>query len=190
MKHIAKWVRVVSVAPTGAALLLILVRALYPQDFSSPWEFWFGISVLVALPLLSYPIQRIFRVFPGDLRSGERNLAIVFSFVGYLAGIIVSLLVPFSADQKIIYMTYFLSGTTIAILSFGLKIKASGHMCGVSGPISLIIVVGGWKFLPLILILGFVFWSSLTLKRHTRKELILGSLIPIIAMIASIGFFH
>lgn len=182
-------IRVASIAPTGATLLLILLFVFAPQAYSAPWELWFSLSVLVILPLLAYPCQWIFHVIPGDERSGERNLAILFSFVGYLAGLITSLSVPFSTELKIIFMTYFLSGAAIAVMSFGFRVKASGHMCGVSGPIALILLVGGWKYLPLLLFLVLVFWASTVLNRHTRKELLLGTLIPILAMMGSIALF-
>ncbi len=189
MTRLAKFIRVASIAPTGAALLLVLLFLLVPQAYSALWEFWFGLSVLVFLPLLAYPVQWFFRVFPGDKRSGERNLAILFSFAGYLAGLIVSMSVPFSAELKIIFMTYFLSGTAIAVMSFVFHIKASGHMCGVAGPIALILLTGGWAYLPLLFLLALVFWASMILGRHTRKELLLGSLIPVIAMMGSIAIF-
>lgn len=189
MKILAKCIRVASIAPSGAALLLTLLFFFVPQAYSAPWEYWFSLGVLAFLPLLAYPIQWIFQVFPGDGRSGERNLAILFSFAGYFAGLVVSLSIPFSAELKIVFLTYFLSGTAIAVMSFGFRVKASGHMCGVSGPIAIILLVGGWTYLPLLMVLVLVFWASTVLGRHTRKELLLGSLIPIIAMVGSIAIF-
>ena len=63
------------------------------------------------------------------------------------------------------------------------KIKASGHACGVAGPIfSLIYFLGPWVLLGLLL-LAAVYWASLSMKRHDKSELLIGSTVPTYAFL-------
>ncbi|HOO43668.1 MAG TPA: hypothetical protein PKU69_01235 [Bacillota bacterium] len=185
-KKVAKIIRVASTAPIVALVFVSTLYLLVPGSFADIWEYLFSVLVLSLLPLLAYPVQWIFKIDKEDTRAGERKTAIVFSVIGYVAGTIVAFIFGFSDIQKIFYLTYLLSGATIAFSSFVLKIKASGHMCGVAGPIAAMVYFGGPGYLGLTIFLGFVIWSSLYLGRHSPKELIYGTLIPVGALVLAL----
>lgn len=188
MKKVAKSIRVITVAPIVAFVLINLLYFKGNNVFNNIWGYFIALFTLVILPLLAYPVQRI--LLPSkDKRQAERTLAIIFSICGYVIGLVFALIFNTSSVQKIMFLTYLLSGSLIALFSFGLKIKASGHMCGLAGPIALIVYVFGYYYLLLVFLLILVIWSSLKLRRHNLIELTIGSIIPIVALLISIMIF-
>lgn len=79
-------------------------------------------------------------------------------------------------------MAYFISIVILTIFNKLFHIRASGHSCSITGPLILLIYfVGTWCIFPSLLIYAAVLWSSIELKRHTVKDLIMGSLACIVA---------
>jgi hypothetical protein len=86
--------------------------------------------------------------------------------------------------QWTIYLVYFISGLLIILFNKFLKIRASGHACGIVGPLVLATYFLGYQgIITGILIFVLVCWSSLKLKRHTLTQLLWGGLIPLIALL-------
>lgn len=186
IKKIAKIIRVITIAPIIALILINILFFLQPQTFNGWYDYCFALLTLVIFPLLGYPVQWIFKVIKGDRRKAERKLAVIFSIIGYIAGTAFAFLFNVSNIEKVMYLTYLLSGMLIGIFTFVFKIDASGHMCGVTGPVALIVYVFGRQYLLLLLSLILVIWSSMYLKRHTVKQLIYGTIIPIIALLIAV----
>ena len=109
-------------------------------------------------------------------------LALVFSVLGYLIGFLAAVLDDGAAMEKVVFGTYLISGTTLAVCTL-LHFKASGHTCGCSGPIAaLSIFINPW-FLVGYVLLTPIIWSSIRLKRHTALQLLAGCVIPVLAML-------
>ena len=136
--------------------------------------------------MLSYPVSYIVPQIRKKGRDGQRSLAIIFSVAGYVAGILGSIFFGAGRIELLIFLTYLLSGISIALCSFVFGVKASGHACGVSGPIAMMVYCLGLPFVALSALLGAVVWASLKIKRHTPLQLLLGSIIPIAAMLISL----
>lgn len=187
MNKLAKVIRTITVAPISAVLISVFIYFFLPEAFNNISELFIAIFALGFLPIISYPIQRRFHLIKGEPRDAERKLAFVFCIAGYIIGALISICFNIPVLQKLLYMTYFFSGVIMILFNFVLKIRASGHMCGVSGPIAVAIYLFGWQHILLfIILLGLVWWSSIRLKRHEKRELIVGFLIPIISMLISI----
>lgn len=186
MKKFAKVVRIVTIAPVSAIMISLLVYFCLPSTFNSIYELLLMIFIIGMIPTLAYPIQRYFKIFQGDPRSAERKLAFIFSIAAYTLGALIAIVHPIPEMQKIIYFTYFFSGLIMCLTNFGLRVKASGHMCGIAGPIAIAIYFFGYQYLFLMVILILVGWSSLKLKRHSFQDLVVGFIIPIISLAISI----
>jgi len=189
MSKTAKVIRVITIAPFIA---FILINMLYINQFkvyNNVGDYLIAVFTLVILPILAYPVQSWFNIFPSDKRRGQRKLAIIFSASGYIIGFIASILLKMSPIMKVLFFTYLLSGIFIVVFNFVFKINASGHMCGLSGPIAMIVYLFGYWYVLLVIFLLFVVWSSLKLKRHRLSELFLGSVIPIVSLIISLYVF-
>lgn len=188
IKKLAKFIRVITVAPIMAFILINLLF-FFSKESIGLINYFIAIFSLVVFPLLAYPVQDYFTIIPGEKRKAQRTLAIIFSIIAYIVGLFLAIILKASSIEKIMFLTYLLSGVLIAVFSFGLKINGSGHMCGLAGPIALIVYVFGPTYIVLVFLLLFVLWASLYLKRHSLIELIIGSIIPIIALIISVIIF-
>lgn len=186
-EKLAKVVRILTTVPVMAFLFLSILYKMRPELFGGIQHYILLIIFLVFISLLGYPLQPLIPPFCSQGRDGQRNLVILMSFVGYLCGIISALIFHAPATVFMIYLAYFISSVGIVIFNKFLKIKASGHSCGVTGPLSLLIFFIGLKGLLASLILIPVYWFSLKLKRHTLIQLVWGSVISIAAFI--VAFF-
>ncbi len=185
MKKSALIVRYITVPPVMAFALLTILLFARPDAFPSILHYIVGVFCLTVLPLLAYPVAHI-KKDAADMRALERNLAIVFSVVGYIGGLLFSLLAGGTEIATSIFMTYTISGILTALLSFTLKIKSSGHACGAAGPIAALAhYLGAFWFIGFV-ILAAVYWCSLVLRRHTVSQLIIGSLVSIAAFAVSV----
>lgn len=140
------------------------------------------------IPLLAYIVARTIPKFKAGGRAKERKLAFIFGIVGYILGNLSLLTIKKPTKAMIgLYLSYLISALILAFINKVLKFKASGHACGVTGPIVAINFIAGVKMLFLALLIPLVMWSRLVLKRHDFKQLIVGAatsfLVTLIIMI-------
>jgi hypothetical protein len=182
-QRLAKFIRVATVAPVMALLLLVILYFTRAGFFGNTLNLILAIVFLVVLPILAYPLQPIVPGFKNKGREGQRSLAMWMASLGYVLGLLSAIFLPVSKFLLIIYLTYLISGVSLVLLNKVFKIKASGHACGVAGPIfSLIYFLGPWVLLGLLL-LAAVFWASLNMNRHDKSELLIGTTVPTYAFL-------
>ena len=148
--------------------------------FISWVDLLFTVLFLTVLPLLAYPLQPVIPHFKDKGRDGQRNLAMIFAVFGYVGGIIYSFAADSGLNLKMVFMTYLISGVMILFSSKVLHFKASGHACGIAGPMALALVLGlwiWWIYLPLFII---VCATSVKMKRHTFPQFLVGGIIPVV----------
>ncbi len=183
---IAKIIRVITIPPIMAAILCTLLLCAMPDAFRNGLHYFLAIAFLVLLPISAYPISMIIPILRRGGRHCQRTLSIAFSVVGYALGAAFAFFADGTDIEKTLFLTYLLSGAFTAICSFAFKFKASGHACGVSGPIAMLVHYLGAPYMLGILLLIAVFISSLKLGRHTLAQLVGGSVIPILSMYAAL----
>lgn len=181
INFISKVIRIITVAPVCAAFLVLIIY--FNGKAITGVHAVFAIIFLSVFPLLSYPISIIIK--KSD-RSNQRKLAIIFSVIGYICGSLFCFLTISTDTEKIIYLTYLFSGILTAVLSFAFHIKASGHACGVSGPIAALCYFINPLYSVALTMLIPVYTSSLILKRHTLSQLLIGTAIPVICLFISV----
>lgn len=182
MEKAAKAVRVCTVAPIMACGMLTWVFSAEPAVFDGTLNFVFGLVFLTVLPLLAYPLQPYIPKFKERGRSGQRELAMIFAVAGYLLGCIISFIRNAPGSLWVIYLEYLLSGLCILVFNKAFHLKASGHACGVGGPICLLHYFQLPILLPGVLLIFAVCWSSLKMERHTWPQLFGGACIPVAVM--------
>lgn len=189
MNTLFKTIRKITVPPVFAAILLIIVYIVYPDGIH------FGhligaIIFLSLLPLLAYPMQKYIPKYKDRGREGQRSLAMIFSFAGYSLGTIVSFLSEAPARLKLIYLEYLLCGIAMLLINKAFHLKASGHACGIVGPVVMLLSFG--LLIPAAIgavIVVPVFISSIRTKQHTLPQLLGGSVIPIAVRCILAPFF-
>ena len=104
------------------------------------------------------------------------------SFVGYVGGLIFALVSQITAELRIVFVVYFLSMLILVAFNRFSAHHASGHACGLMGPPLFAVYYLGFSWLIPCALLGVaVAWSSLYLKRHTARELLLGAMCSALA---------
>ena len=182
-----KFIRVITIAPMIALWLLLALYFATPEHGIRGLDLALSIVFLVILPVLAYPLQPFIPGFRDGGRKAQRKLAIVTALIGYICGIVYCFMFPVPDVLLVVYLTYFISGVAVAVFSKFTQLKASGHACGVMGPISVAVYyIGPWALVGLI-VYALAFVSSVRMKRHTPTEFIVGSIIPVIAQFISIA---
>ncbi|MFA6940682.1 MAG: hypothetical protein WCQ54_06810 [Clostridiaceae bacterium] len=189
-KKTAKIISYITIAPVMAFGMLTLLYFTHNCDFKGLTHYIFSVIYLTVLPILAYPMQKILPKFKDKGRDGQRKLAFIMVVLGYTLGIISALILKAPKNYLTIYLGYFLSGIILTLINKLLKIKASGHACGVMGPVLICIYfIGKYSWLFLLLI-PIVFWSRLTMGRHTLRELLLGTSVSFFCILLSIAVTH
>lgn len=179
----AKGIRILTLAPLMALETLVLLRCLRPELFRGGWDFAAPILFLTVLPLLAYPLQHWLRPLRAKGREMQRKLAIVLAVLGYLGGAVWALVSGAAAWLRVLMLTYLISGVLIAVWNRLLHIRASGHACGVSGPVLYLAGLLGSRALWGLLLMPLLWWASRVLKRHTGAQLIWGSVLSAAALV-------
>ena len=170
----AKIIRVVTVPPVFAALLTtILYIAMGDAAFANRFHYAEAVFSLSLLPVVPYAKKRG--------RKFERTVALIFSVTGYFMGAAFAFFGGGVQVEKVMFATYLCSGLLLAILSFIFKYRASGHACGVAGPVAMLTAYLGAAFLPAALLLVPIGISSVRLGRHTVLQVIIGSAVSVIS---------
>jgi hypothetical protein len=177
---LARVLNIVTVPPLVGLLILTGLFLSGSFNFSAGW-YLVSLLLLVITPVSGYGFKNFIPVIRDKGREGERKLAFIMSLAGYTLGTVIAFACGGSRLVIIIFLSYAISVWILALVNIFTDIKASGHACGVSGPLTLLLYVVGWKSLPALLLLPVVFWTRLVSKRHTWPELIAGTVTGILA---------
>lgn len=189
-----KVIRILTLAPLLALASLTILYFAKPDIFedgtgSGLANYLFGVLFLTVFPILAYPLQPLIPGFRGKGREGQRNLAILMAVLGYIGAVIYAFLAGTPAGFRVIMVSYLLSGVLILLFNKVFHIRASGHACGVAGPVAyLLYFLGPWALFGVLLV-AVVFWASLVMKRHTLPQLLAGSLLSVLSIAAMVPLF-
>ena len=190
VKVFAKVVRVITVPPLLIGALLVALYV-YPSGvFHSLSSLLHALMFLAIIPALSYFVWALIPSLRKGGRASQRKLAFVFSILGYFGGAVYALTADISRGLVVILLTYFVSVILLTLINKLTIFRASGHGCGVTGPLLLpaYFVSPFWIF-PSLLGLLAVYLSSIALKRHTLKELVAGSSAALISFLFCLILF-
>ncbi len=189
-KVLAKIVRVLTIPPLLVSALMVLLYVQVPAMFRGIGDLFAVIAALAIVPTLAYPLQPVIPKFRGTGRKGQRTLAFIMSFIGYTGGFIFSLVADITAELRIVFVVYFLSMLVLVLFNRFSDYHASGHACGLMGPpLFAMYYLGMSWLLPCVLLGVAVAWSSLYLKRHNAKELLLGAMCSALAFSAVVSIY-
>ncbi len=188
MEKVFRKIRTITVPPVFAAAFLILLYLTYMDQFGSLVHLLGALFFLSVLPTLAYPLQKYLPKYRDKGRAGQRTLAMLFSFVGYLLGTVTAFAFSAPAMLKLIYVEYLLCGIGMLVLNKVFKIKASGHACGIVGPVIMCLYFGLYipAMIGALLVLP-VYISSVKTGQHTLPQLFGGSTIPAFMLLFSVS---
>ena len=182
-------IRILSVPPVLAAAL-VTVLALLRRDVVAGWaDVTLSVLLLSLLPAAAYPLSEWIPALRRRGREGQRDLAFVLSLLGYAGAWLRGLLGRVNGALCLICTVYFFSVLLLLVCNKALGMRASGHACGVTGPILVACAFfGGWGALVGLPLYAAVFWASLRSGRHTARELLLGTAACAAACVLALAF--
>ena len=186
-RPIHKLIRIVTLAPVLAAVSLTLLHLAPQPVYRGTGDYLLALVWLTVFPLLAYPLQPLIPKYRDRGREGQRKLAIVMAVLGYLGGTACSLITRACAGLRLVYLEYLLSGCLIFVFNKLLHVRASGHACGVAGPVAYLTWFWGPWALCGAAVLALVYWASLKMGRHTLRELAWGTALPVAALCGALA---
>ena len=190
LNKLAKVIRVITIPPFMVAILLTLLYFL-DDVFPSTLDFVLELFFLAIVPVLAYPVQKLIPRLAKGGRKTQRNMAFVFSFVGYGGAVVCSILRNAIPNLLYVSVVYFGSVVLLTLLNCLTPWHASGHACSISGPILLIcLFIGNFAILGGVLLFLAALWASLHMKRHTLLEFGLGVLCAFLSALITYFLIH
>lgn len=185
----AKIIRVVTVPPVMVTSLIGILAWKRGDMFLNAAQAWIPILCLGIIPVLAYPCEKLLSGREKTDREKQRNMAFLFTLIGYTAAFLWALAVHVGKELMIICLIYFLSVLLLTVCNKLLHIRASGHACSVTAPLIMLIYLVDWRLVvPCLVLAVLVVWSSLYLKRHTKHDLAVGGAICILSFLCSLCF--
>lgn len=176
-KRAAKVIRILSVPPLMAGVLVLILSFCRKDIFPGAREIVAALLTLTVFPILAYPVARLIPALRRRGREGERNTAFLLCFCGYLAAFVWGTVTGCNRYLLLIFLTYLLSVVWLLFFNKILHIRASGHSCSITGPIVLVCIAVHPAFITAgVLVYGLIFRASVVTKRHTVSEFLFGSL--------------
>ena len=189
-EKLAGVIRIITVPPIMVIGLLLILYFCSPQPFGTLPELLIAILLLGLVPVLAYPSQPLFPRYRQKGREGQRELAFVFTGVGYTIAFLWALLAGVSPAVRTVCAGYFFSALLLTLCNKVLHRRASGHACSAVGPLLfLIYYFGWWLLLPSVVIATLIAWASVTLRRHTPIDLLWGTLCSVVGFAIAVLWF-
>ena len=189
-EKLAGVIRIITVPPVMVIALLLILYFRSPQPFGTLPELLIAILLLGLVPVLAYPSQPLFPRYRQKGREGQRELAFIFTGVGYTIAFLWALLAEVSPAVRTVCAGYFFSALLLTLCNKVLHRRASGHACSAVGPLLfLIYYFGWWMLLPSVVIAALIAWASVTLRRHTPTDLLWGTLCSVVGFAIAVLWF-
>lgn len=185
----AKVIGIVTIPPL---FVLMVVSWLWLRGSMTGFNlYWYLITLglLAVVPALAYPLSWLIPRIKEQGRDGQRKLAFVLSILGYIAGVIVGQYWGAPLIIRGLFWGYLFSGGTLALINVIFHYKASGHACGLSGPIAFMAVVTGGRLWYLFLLLPLVFWARIRQDRHTIGNMLAGTAAGVVPTLFVLWYF-
>ncbi|WP_054693059.1 hypothetical protein [Syntrophomonas palmitatica] len=188
-EKMAKIIGVITIPPLF--VLLVLSWMWYNgniEGFNRSW-YLISLSLLGIVPVLAYPLSYLLPRIRTQGREGQRYLAFILSLTGYIIGVIVGETGQAPWLVRCLFWGYLFSGSTLALINQLLHYKASGHACGIAGPITFMVVITGGELWYLVLLLPLVFWARIKQDRHTLGNMLAGTMAGFLPTILVLYYF-
>ena len=182
----AKIVRVLTLPTLLFFALILTLYSVRREAFAAVGSVLVPTLCIGVFPLTSYPISML---LPRSVRGrkSQRIMAFVFSAIGYTVAFVLCAAWNLGDVVTLMCSTYFFSVSLLIMFNlFG--VKASGHACGVAGPLVFLCYNIGFIYvIPCAALFILSAWASIRLSRHTLKEFFFGTLCAVLAFLMSLA---
>lgn len=189
-RTLAQVIRIFSAPSLTAILFMVILKTYAPEAFPSWMEIKISLFFLSVMPISSYVIWAFVPSLRKQGRKSQRKLAFIFSGAGYIGAFTYGVFISGNHDLAMVTTIYLISVVFLIFCNKVLHIKASGHSCGVAGPMIgcvyyfgvVGLLVGGSIYL-------IVLWASVETDRHTVEEFLGGTFINGLASVLTWALF-
>lgn len=175
----AKLIRRLTDPPFLGTAFALTLGAVRGDLFSGPWERFLLVLFLGILPAPAYILR------PSGSRI-RRLLPFLVTFASYLSAALWAQFAGLKPELMLVCRTYFFSVALLTWFNLLLHTNASGHVCGIVGPLVLLMYLTGlqllWFALP---VAAAIVWASMYLHIHDWQDVALGCLVFAAAFILS-----
>jgi positive regulator of sigma E activity len=176
----ARWIsNIINPYPITLAVLLAVAYTSSVNLYNfAVWAFVIFLS-FIALPL-SYILIKNFTNKSGNMRMQEptaffRKHRSEIWILGVVSmGIMVPSLILLGASPDLYGTFAALLGTSLAIAVVNRYFKASFHLAAITSVVIVVMLIWGYKALPVVAIIPLVGWARYSLKQHTPYQLAAG----------------
>ncbi|MGE5390941.1 MAG: hypothetical protein ACM3PE_07740 [Deltaproteobacteria bacterium] len=189
---VQKFAKIVGIITIPPLFVLMVVTWMWVrggiQGFDLYW-YLMTLALLAVVPALAYPISYLVPSIRAKGREGQRKLAFILSIIGYIAGVIVGQMGDAPWLIRGLFWGYLFSGGSLALINVVLRYKASGHACGLSGPITFMTVATGGRLWYLFILLPLVFWARIKRDQHTIGNMLAGTAAGVVPTVLVLLYF-
>ena len=177
--HIADVISKITIPGLTITIFFLYLCIVKPPIFDL-FPFLLSILLLGILPVVATLI--------GSRKAGERGAQIssrsgrTLPYIISLVGLVLCflLLLFLEGGESYVFIAGSLVTSTVILLLVNFLIKVSVHMCAVSAVAALSFCLTGLWGIPFLILMCLVFWSRLSLGKHSWQQLVLGMIIGFI----------
>lgn len=190
-KYIAE---LISFVTNPALVVMATVLAAVNSFADSREEFWRGSLIgvgLLIVPAATYALYNWRKEGYVDIDISDRKDRVVPLMLATLGAFIGAYLVQTKlSNQAFLEMSFILVTLLITLTMVTTIWKISLHAATLSSLTSLLVLYRGESYAWAYLLLPLIFWSRLTLKQHTKWQLVVGTVVGAGLTFASAWFFR
>ncbi len=164
----------------GFILLLFIFTKSSLLEFMISFIF---VSIVSILPTIIWSIKQGKSIFLEDRK--DRSLLLFITGIVFMIGTVIGKVI----DMKVFFLVSLLyAANTFALFLVNLRIKASIHIAGITGPVTYLVFSVNPLFSILYVFLIPVAYSRIKLNAHVLKEIYAGFIISFLVTLAIIPF--
>jgi membrane-associated phospholipid phosphatase len=174
--------------PLVSTVFFIFLVFWYSADFNRGLH-WLVVSApfLIFVPLIFFVVSYKLK-WVSDIDLSHREERPIFLAV-FILSLFAAAAILYLLHVPLKFFVYVLSGLVMMIVASLITLgwKISFHTAVVTSVVTAIVILGGFRFWPFLLLIPAVAWARVALKRHTPWQAVGGALVAF-AVTASIFY--
>lgn len=153
---------------------LVVLRTTDNIEVAIKWTFFSWIFIFSIAAFIYYQVKR--GRFSNFDVSDRKDRPLLFSFVAIVSFIYISTLLILNGPISMILITIGIILGLVILDIINKYVKASIHVASVTCILLSITILAGFQYVFVLILIPFVAWSRVRLKRHTPVETIIGAI--------------
>jgi membrane-associated phospholipid phosphatase len=149
----------------------------------------FMISFVFVCVIPFVPFPYFYKKGKIDLNVSDRHKRTNFYVIAVLSYLTCALVLFYFQAMVMFYLVVSFALIALAVMAVNFSWKISTHAAGIAGPVTAIAYVFGWQYLILHIFTAIVMWSRLSLKVHTKMQVLAGAALSVLITIAVFSAF-